>query len=316
MKSDTEQLVVIAFAANALLAGGNSVAVRFLNRELDPIWGAALRFVIPAVILAVLMAALKQHLPRGRALAGAILYGVFQFGGAFGLVHHALVGMQAGQAQTLLALVPLFTLLLAVAVRQERITVRTGLGTLLGFAGVLLVLRNPTREVVSLVSVLEVLGSVLCFAIAAVLVRRFPPIHPIVMNGVGMAAGAVVLVALSGLLGQTFELPQLPHTWIALGYVTVFGSVVVFLLYVYVLHNWTASRAAYVMVVIPFITISLSAWLDREAVGVELILGGLLVLTGVYIGALRRAQTSPTPPAAALCGLGATGMEQPPSSRI
>jgi hypothetical protein len=39
----------------------------------------------------------------------------------------------------------------------------------------------------------------------------------------------------------------------------------------------------------PFVTVMLSAWLDSEPVGVGLVLGGLLVLAGVYVGALRPA---------------------------
>jgi drug/metabolite transporter (DMT)-like permease len=44
-------------------------------------------------------------------------------------------------------------------------------------------------------------------------------------------------------------------------------------------------------VIIPFVTVVLSAWLDNEPVGVGLVLGGLLVLAGVYVGALRPART-------------------------
>ena len=68
---------------------------------------------------------------------------------------------------------------------------------------------------------------------------------------------------------------------------------VVFLLYLIVLRYWMASRASYRFVIIPFVTIVLSAWLDNEPVGVGLVLGGLLVLAGVYVGALRPAPIRP-----------------------
>jgi drug/metabolite transporter (DMT)-like permease len=53
--------------------------------------------------------------PGGRALTGALLYGELNFGAAFALAYYALVRLHAGLGQTLLALVPLATLLLAVA---------------------------------------------------------------------------------------------------------------------------------------------------------------------------------------------------------
>jgi drug/metabolite transporter (DMT)-like permease len=78
-----------------------------------------------------------------------------------------------------------------------------------------------------------------------------------------------------------------------MAYLVVIGSVVVFLLYLIVLRYWTASRASYGFVIIPFVTIVLSAWLDNEPVGVGLVLGGLLVLAGVYVGALRPTRITP-----------------------
>lgn len=295
-------MVLAAFLVSALLAGGNAVAIRFSNRELAPLWGAGLRFVLAAVLLLALMAALKLALPRGPALMGSLLWGLFQFSGAFGLYYYALVELQAGLGQTLLALVPLATLLLAVVQRQERLRGAAVVGALLGLLGIGFLSRDALQVSVPPFSLLAVLGSVLCFAEANVLVRRLPTVHPVAMNAIGMVAGAAVLVGASAVMGEPQVLPQRISTWVALGYVAAAGSVAVFLLLVFVLQRWTASRAAYVMVLIPFVTVVLSAWLDNEPVGAGLVLGGALVLTGVYVGALRRARPSPTPSEATAAG--------------
>ena len=288
-----DQIVLAAFGALVLLAGGNGVAIRFSNRELAPLWGAALRFMLAAVLLFALIALLRLALPRGRALAGALLYGVFQFSGAFGLFYYVLVQVHAGLGQTLLALVPLATLLLAVVQRQEDLSSRAVVGTLIGLAGVGLVSSDPLRGSVPVVSLLAILGSVLCFAQAAVVVRRFPPVHPVVMNAVGMLAGATILVGASALANEPFVLPERVAAWAALAYVVTAGSIGVFLLLVFIIQRWTASRASYVMVVIPIVGVLLSAWLDDEPVRVGLIFGGLLVMSGVYVGALRRSTIRP-----------------------
>jgi drug/metabolite transporter (DMT)-like permease len=240
---------------------------------------------------------LRSAPPRGRALTGALLYGVFNFAGAFALAYYGFVRVHAGLGQTLLALVPLATLLLAVAWRQERLRVAAVLGTLLALAGIAVMSRAPLREAVPLLSVLALVGSALCFAQAAVLVRRFPGLHPVAMNAVGMTAGAALLVAGSVVAGESIVLPRRAATWAALGYLVVVGSVVVFVLYLFVLRYWTASRAAYGFVLIPLVTVGLSVWLDDEPVSAGLVLGGLLVLAGVYVGALRPARVSPAPPA-------------------
>jgi drug/metabolite transporter (DMT)-like permease len=71
--------------------------------------------------------------------------------------------------------------------------------------------------------------------------------------------------------------------------------VVVFVLFLVVLRHWAASRAAYGFVIVTMVSIALSAWLDDEAIRADMVLGGLLVLTGVYVGALRR-ESTPQPP--------------------
>jgi hypothetical protein len=86
-ESSAARLVVTAFAVEAVLAGGNSVAIRFSNRELARLWGAGVRFALGAALIGAVMAAMKLAIPRGRALMGALLFGLFQFAGAFGLYY-------------------------------------------------------------------------------------------------------------------------------------------------------------------------------------------------------------------------------------
>ena len=284
-----ERTTLAAFVVSAVLAGGNGVGVRFSNRELDPLWGAGLRFALSAALFLALMAVLRLELPRGRALGGAMLYGVLQFGATYALAYYALVELHAGFGQILLALVPLLTLLLAVAERQERLRGASLLGSVVALAGVVVMSQAPLREAVPLLSLLAALASALCFAQAAVLVRWLPKVHPVTTNAVGTTAGAVVLVLASLVVGEAIALPEENDTWLALAYLVVLGTVVVFVLNLYVLARWTASRFAYLFVLVPIVTVVLSAWLDDEPVGPGLVLGGLLVLGGVYVGALRRA---------------------------
>jgi drug/metabolite transporter (DMT)-like permease len=290
VNADGDRAALAAFVAGAVLAGGNAVAIRFSNRELEPFWGAGLRFALAAALLLAVMAALRLSLPRGRELTGALLYGAVNFGAAFALAYYALVELHAGLAQTVLALVPLATLLLAVLQRQERLRGAAVVGAVVALAGIGVMSRAPLREDIPLLSLLAALGTALCFAQATVIVRRFPQLHPVTMNAVAMTTGAALLLATSLIAGETIALPRQASTWLAVGYLVALGSVVVFVLYLVVLKHWTASRAAYAFVLMPFVTVLLSAWLDKEPVGAGLLLGGLLVLTGVYVGALRPAR--------------------------
>ena len=291
--SDGERVALTAFLSYTVLAGGNAVGIRFSNRELAPLWGAGLRFALAAALFLAVMVVLRPAFPHGRALVGSLLYGLFNFAGSFGLIYYGLLQVHAGLGQILLALVPLATLLLAVLWRQERLGTAAVMGTLLALAGVAVISRAPLQNDVPLRSVLAVVGGAICFAQALVLVRRFPRVHPVSMNAIGMTAGAAVLLAASLVADEPMVLPHRPETWAAMAYLVVVGSVVVFLLYLIVLRYWAASRASYGFVIIPFVTLVLSAWLDNEPIGLGLVLGGLLVLAGVYVGALRPARAHP-----------------------
>ncbi|MET9887708.1 EamA family transporter [Streptomyces sp. NPDC006430] len=291
-----DRVAPACFVAGALFAGGNAVGIRLCVRELDPLWSAALRFGAAALLLALVVVALRLPWPRGNALVGAALFGLLNFGVTFALTYYALVDIHAGIGQTTLALVPLVTLLLSVLQGQERLRPTALGGTLCAAAGVAVISRAPLQGSVPLLSLLALLGSVLCFAQSAVLVERLPKVHPVTMNAVGMVAGAVALFAGSLLAGDRWVLPERATTWWALAYLVVAGSVLTFVCYLLVIQHWGASRAAYAFVVVPVFAITASAWLDDEPLTITLLLGTPLILAGVYLGALRRPRRSTRAP--------------------
>jgi drug/metabolite transporter (DMT)-like permease len=242
----------------------------------------------------VLMVVSGHRMPRGRALAGAALYGLLAFGGAFAFAFYALVELEAGFGQILLSIVPLVTLLLAAIQRIERSRGVALVGALVSLAGVVTMSGLSLQGSLPLTSVLAGVGSAVCFAQASLTIKRFPELHPIVVNAVGMAAGAVFLAAVTVIAGNEVVLPAQSDTWWAFAYMVLVGSIAVFSIYVALLERWEASRANYGFVVIPIITVLVSAWLLDEPITIGLVFGGALVLAGVYLGALRQPTTTRT----------------------
>lgn len=290
MNGDQGRGTLVAFLVGSVLSSGNPIAVKFSNVELDPLWGATVRFTLAAALMLVVMRVLGLRFPRGRALLGAVLYGVFNFGLAFACLFYALVELGAGFLQILLAVIPLITLLLVVVQRLERLRVSAVAGAVIAFVGVLLMSQIALDASISIGTILVAMGAAFCLAEGAVLVRVFPPEHPVSLNAVGMTVGAAVLFVGSLLAGNEMVLPRLGETWLAMAYMVVIGSGIVFILWVFVLKRWDASRAAYNFVLLPPITLVFSNLITGEEVGVELILGGVVILVGVYIGALRPAR--------------------------
>jgi drug/metabolite transporter (DMT)-like permease len=278
-----------AFTAIVLVAGGNAVSIVYIVRELDPFWAATMRFMLAALVFTAFGLASRMAWPRGRALQGAVLYGALTFGGAFGFFYWALArGVEAGLGQVILATVPLLTFALALAHRQERFRIDGLIGAALAVGGIAVIFRESVSSGVPLTALLSLIASAACFAEGAVVVKAFPPVHPALMNAVGMGVGAVIVLALSLTFGESVVIPERATTWIAQAYLVLPGSVGVFGLHVFVLRRWTASAASYEMVLIPLVTIMISAWLLDEKITASFAAGAALVLLGVYFGALRR----------------------------
>lgn len=286
-------MVLGAFVLSAVLAGGNAVGIRFSNMELEPYWGATLRFSLAAGMMWVVYLTMRRPAPTRRAIVGSVLYGAFAFGGAFAFAFYALVELEAGFGQVLLAIVPLLTVILAALHGQERIRFHAVIGSLLALAGIVVMTGLSFHG--SIISVLAGLASAACFAEATVLVRRFPDIGPLTLNTIGLTAGASLLLLITLVAGDEMALPDLTQTWLAIGYMVVVGTGIVFSLYLYVLQFWPASRGAYSFVLIPPFTALFGSWLLDERIGLPFVLGASLVLTGVYYGALKRARPARMP---------------------
>lgn len=288
-----DALTLGASLAGVLIAGNNFVAVKFSNRELDPLFGAGLRFSVAAIILFLFIAARRIELPRGKALTGALLYGVLFFFGAFGLMYFALVRLPAGIGGIVGAAIPLLTFFFAYLHRLEPFRLRGLVGAVITIVGIVVLVRPPAGESLPLLPLLAMVGAASAISEAGIVIKKFPPSHPMATNAVAMSVGAVSLLAASAVLGERWKLPAETSTIWAVSYLVILGSVVVFALYLYVLKKWTASAASYQFVIIPLVTVVAAAFLTKEPITTNIVIGGVIVLAGVYIGALSHPRKEP-----------------------
>ncbi|MEX0790211.1 MAG: EamA family transporter [Actinomycetota bacterium] len=295
---------LLAFAATVFIGGTNFVAVKFSNTELPPLFGAGVRFGAAAVIFLVILRLRGMGLPRGRALAGAAVYGTLSFGMVYGLLYFALLQMSAGTTSVIMASVPLVTLTLAVVQGQERFTARGIGGGALAVGGIALLSYRSLEAALPLLPLLAAIGGMVAASQAAVLVKGFPKSDPITTNAVGMSVGAVLLLLASSLFGESWMLPAQGSTWLALLWLVLAGSVGLFGLFVFVIKTWKASASVYALTLMPVVTVGLGAVLLGEPVTAGTVAGGALVVLGVYVGALsgnRRVRRAPASvPAAGL----------------
>jgi drug/metabolite transporter (DMT)-like permease len=286
-ESAPDRLALAAFAGAVVVGGSNFVAIRFSNRELDPLWGAGLRFALAAAVFGVLFAALRLSLPRGRALVLVALYGVLAFGAAYGCLYWAMQEVPAGIAAVVLAAGPLLTLFLAVGHGMESLSRQAIVGALVALAGSVLIFFQPGSIDFGWGSFALLGVAALCASESVVVSKLAGRHHPVAMNVVGMSIGACVLLVVAVAAGETLVLPAEGETRLALVYL-VAATVGLFVLVLVIVQRWTASATSYTFVLMPVTAVAAGALLADEPITATTVLGGAIVALGVYVGAVRR----------------------------
>ena len=281
-----ERPVLLAFLTFIVVGGGASVAIRITYAEMAPFWAATSRFALAALIFWALVVYKKIPLPHGRALLGAVTFGSLTVGLAFVLIAWGLVVTPASLYQILMAMVPLLTLFLSALHGLESITPRGIIGSLLAVTGIAITVGGASTSAISLPHIGAILVAAVFMAEGGVLIKKFPPNPPIMTNAIGMTVGMVILGAASLLSGEEWALPTQTNTLVAFVYLVLFVTVFAFLLYMFVLGKWTASRTSYGFVIVPLVTIVVAATIAGEQININFLLGAVFVLAGVFVGAL------------------------------
>lgn len=277
-----------AFLVVVLVGGGNFVAVRVSNQELAPFWGAGLRFGLAAVIFVMVALTLRLTWPRGRQLGLAVLYGTLSFTLSYALMYWALTRVSAGMASVLLAAVPLITQFLAAAHRMESLSRRNLAGAVIALSGIVVMTVGPSGLAVPL-------GGLIAIAIAAVTVgesviigKKVSVGHPAMTNAVGMPIGALGLLIISAVAGERWALPRQTDVRWSVLYLSLIGSVGLFVLFLLVIRRWTPSASSYAFVLFPVVSLLLEAWILDEPLTGRSVAGAAVVMAGVWYGALAR----------------------------
>jgi drug/metabolite transporter (DMT)-like permease len=277
---------LIVFGVLVLFGGSNAVAVRFSNLELPPFWGATLRFFATALVFWIIVLFRRIELPKGRAIVGIVLYGMLSVGAFYAFVYLGLVRTQANLSMVVLAFVPLVTFFLAVIHGLEAFRWRGLFGALIATAGITLGVAGGIGDGIHFPSLLALMAGVACVAEATVLFKLYVKGDPLAVNAIGVTAGATLLLMISALAREEWNMPTSSATWASFIYLVLFGSVVVFYLYMYVLRRWTASATSYSFLLFPVATVVIAAWLLNEAITLPFLVGGALVIYGVWMGAV------------------------------
>ena len=281
-------LVWAALGTVYVVWGSTYLAIRVVVETVPPLVGMGTRFGLAGLLLAgflVLRGRASRLRVQPRQAASAGLVGVFLLLGGNGMVAVAEQDVPSGLAALVIAAVPLWVVVLRWLGRDRPAAV-TMLGVVLGFPGLVLLLLPSGRPAgVPLGGVALVLLASSLWAVGSYAGSRLPmPPDALAASAIEMLAGGAVLVAAGLAVGERVDPAAVSRpsaaAWL---YLVLFGSLLAFSSYAWLLQNAPISKVATYAYVNPVVAVVLGSVLLDEVLTPGMLLGGLLVVASVVV---------------------------------
>jgi drug/metabolite transporter (DMT)-like permease len=293
-----------ALSAVYVIWGTTYLAIRVANETLPPLIAAGIRFTVAGAVLyaiAIRRGDVAGDRPGPTQWKAAALVGIALVAGGNGLVVLAERTIPSGIASLIIALVPLWMVLVDRVVLRRRAPLLTVFGLVLGFGGaVLLIGTTAFDETAPLSGMLVCVMATLSWTAGSLYSRDAPlPKRPLVGAGMEMMIGGAVCMVAGVLRGEIalirFE-DFSAESLIALAYLITFGSWVGFTSYVWLLRNARTSLVSTYAYVNPVVAVFLGWLILDETVTIRTILAGAVIIIAVAIiistGAAARREES------------------------
>ena len=288
---------LLAFAIIYFVWGSTFFAIRVGVRQAPPLLFASVRFLAAGAALLVWSVARGVRFPSWRQWASIALLAFMIFVLDYGLLFWAEQRVPSGLAAVMMAMIPAFMALSEIVLLgTQKLTARLAMALLVGVGGVaVLVSRslNLGGAPVESIGAAALIFASISWSIAAALTRRLAlPESKVVSSGAQMFVGGAMLGLASALRGEWigFHLSMVSASvWYAFAYLTVFGSIVGFTAYVWLIHRESPTRVGTYAYVNPVVAVVIGYVLGGEPVGIRTLIGSACVLVSVVMITTRRA---------------------------
>ena len=309
-------VVAAALLAVYLVWGSTYVAIRIAVDTLPPFLLAGVRFLLAGAVLYAWTSRRRDRTRAARGGAGrdavaaeadpigpaqwgaATLVGGLLLLGGNGLVVWGEQTVTSGLAAMIIATVPLWMALFGRVLLRERMTTVSVAGVLLGFAGVAVLIAPDGDRASDPAGTAALCLAALSWGLGSVWSRRLPlPRRPLMATALEMLGGGALLTVVAvagGELGRFDAGAVTARSWAALAYLVVFGSLVAFTAYVWLLANVRSDLASTYAYVNPLVAVLLGWALLDETVTMRTLVGGGVVVLAVGLVLAGRPRKGPS----------------------
>lgn len=282
---------LLAFAIIYFVWGSTFLAIRIGVHEVPPFLFAALRFFIAGLALYVWAIARGEGAPTRKQWPSIVLLAMLIFVGDYGLLFWAEQRVPSGIAAVVMATIPAFMALSEIAfLHTQRLTLRLAVALLIGIGGVAVLMSrslNLGSAPIEPTGAAALLFGSICWSVASILTRKLPlPSSKVMSSGAQMLAGGLLLAVASASLGEFHRFHPTGVSraaWLSLLYLIVFGSIIGFTAYLWLLHHESPTRVGTYAYVNPVVAVLVGYFFVNEALGSRTVVGTLFVLVSVIV---------------------------------
>jgi drug/metabolite transporter (DMT)-like permease len=280
---------VLSLAAVFLIWSSTYRAIAIAVHDLPPMLMASIRYAPAGLIMVALARRRGAPWPRLREWLGVFPIGALLFVGGNGFVAVGEQTVSSGGAAVVCATMPLWTGVLS-ALSGERPSRREWLALVIGFIGVVVLLGGPSLTGQPVHIVLVILSPA-CWALGSSLARRAGKTAAsqdiFMASGTQMITGAIALAIVGACCGERVPAHASATSWLAVAYLSVaylsvFGSLIAFTAYGWLLRNARPVVATSYAYVNPVLAVLLGA-AASEAVGVTTVIAIALIIGAVAL---------------------------------
>lgn len=286
VKSRTSLLTFVAFLTIYVVWGSTFVAIRIAVQQVPPLFAAGVRFLMAGVALYFYLRLRGVPRPTTAEWRSLALLAVLMFVLDYSAVFWGEKYVPSGVTSLIIATVPLTTILFEVFVfRLQTFQWPLLFAILLGFSGVSIVMLQGNGQQLSILPCLVILGGSVSWAVGSVLTRSLRlPESKMLASGAEMLIGGAVLLLISACAGELHPFPRISRSAAAaMVYLIVFGSLLGFSAYMWLLARMPATRVASHAYVNPVIAVALGYFIAGEVVTWKTVFGAVLVLASVAL---------------------------------
>jgi drug/metabolite transporter (DMT)-like permease len=280
--------LALSLAAVYVIWSSTYLVMKLAVVEMPPLLMAGVRFVAAGFVMLVIAMRRGVAFPKARDWLRVLPIGALLFLGGNGFVSIAQQSLASGGAAVVCAMMPIWVGVFGV-ITGEKPSKREWLSLGIGFLGILVLMGGPSLAGETHHIVLIVFAPV-CWALGSVMARRLPPSvggDPFMLPAMEMLTGGAVLAIVGAVRGERMPLDASVNAWAALAYLTVFGSLVAFTAYNWLLRNARPTVATSYAYVNPVLAVLLGAVLTGEPLGITTVIANVLIVVAVML-ALRR----------------------------